>query len=198
MPPPKGNEAKRSATDTFGGGKDRSKKRKQSAPSATKQTDGQSSHISDQNSSNNLPSTTSSQNPTAVDGRLLKPPKPRCVRISRLSRHVDEPTLRTWLSGLPTTSISDTGISQPNLLQFSIARNDKYSQATAIFTTIPDVFSLNEKYITLDSDDIPKDYHGAIVDSHFEGMTVVYEPPEGDAIKAELVEPQIEDIENMN
>ncbi|KAI9773682.1 MAG: hypothetical protein M1840_006956 [Geoglossum simile] len=105
-----------------------------------------------------------------------QPPRPKTLRISRIPRDVSPDMLRDWLEGL---AVSDKVIASGNLIQFSIAPiDDGFSQATATFKALPVPFR--------NVDQGPQNVDGphkskVVVDVHFDGMTVLYDPIQADA-----------------
>lgn len=122
-----------------------------------------------------------------------KLPKPRCVRISALPGDITERELKDWLLTLKPSqkagnykpSSSTTRLEKPTnkFIQFNLARNGETKQATATFTVTPAIFDQAERETIIEDDGKP--WHHAVADTHFEGMTMVYAPPEGTHIQAE-------------
>lgn len=122
--------------------------------------------------------------------------KPVCVRISILPEDATDTELKDWLNSLEiptedrsTDSVSTITKSRSNLIQFNLVLDSETKQATATFKSLPAIFVNASEDIQIENDENPR-WNDVVFDTNFLGMTVVYAPPEGTAIRAELVKPR--------
>ena len=100
----------------------------------------------------------------------------KTIRISRIPKAVTLEKLTTWVDGL---ALSVEPPETQNLIQISLAPEDaEFAQATATFLCLPSQFEdLGENARLCDGPDKCR----LTVDTHFVGMTVLYDPVQAGA-----------------
>ena len=119
-----------------------------------------------------------------VNTPRASPPRPKTIRISRIPKAISREKLQTWLESLtPSNKLLET----KNVIQLSIApENEEFSQATVTLLSLPPHFqNLGEDTISCEGPDTCE----ITIDTHFLGMTVLYDPIQVNAgpTMAELV-----------